>query len=40
MKLKSADETAEIMLDMLLEDLSVKSGEEFWCSSMAPERPL
>jgi dihydroxyacetone kinase-like protein len=28
MKLKSADETAEIMLDMLLKDLAVKSGEE------------
>jgi dihydroxyacetone kinase-like protein len=28
MQLKSADETAEIMLNMLLEDLGVKSGEE------------
>ncbi len=28
MQLKSADETAEIMLNMLLEDLEVKSGEE------------
>jgi dihydroxyacetone kinase-like protein len=28
MKLKSADETAEIMLDMLLQDLDVKAGEE------------
>jgi dihydroxyacetone kinase-like protein len=28
MKLKSADETAEIMLDMLLKDLAVKAGEE------------
>ncbi|HTT60528.1 MAG TPA: dihydroxyacetone kinase subunit DhaK [Bryobacteraceae bacterium] len=28
MKLKSADETAEIMLNMLLEDLEAKSGEE------------
>ena len=28
MQLKSADETAEIMLNMLLEDLAVKSGEE------------
>ncbi len=28
MKLKTADETAEIMLDMLLEDLEVKAGEE------------
>jgi len=28
MKLKSADETAEIMLDMLLKDLDVKIGEE------------
>jgi dihydroxyacetone kinase-like protein len=28
MKLKSADETAEIMLDMLLKDLAVKPGEE------------
>ncbi len=28
MQLKSADETAAIMLDMLLEDLGVKSGEE------------
>jgi dihydroxyacetone kinase-like protein len=28
MKLKSADDTAEIMLDMLLKDLAVKSGEE------------
>ena len=28
MKLKSADETAEIMLDMLLKDLDVKPGEE------------
>lgn len=28
MQLKSADETAEIMLNMLLEDLQVKSGEE------------
>ena len=28
MKLKTADETAEIMLHMLLEDLEVKSGEE------------
>ena len=28
MQVKSADETAEIMLNMLLEDLGVKSGEE------------
>ena len=28
MELKSADETAGIMLNMLLEDLAVKSGEE------------
>jgi dihydroxyacetone kinase-like protein len=28
MQLKSADETAEIMLNMLLEDLNIKSGEE------------
>jgi dihydroxyacetone kinase-like protein len=28
MQLKSADQTAEIMLNMLLEDLGVKSGEE------------
>jgi phosphoenolpyruvate---glycerone phosphotransferase subunit DhaK len=28
MKLKSADETAEIMLNQLLQDLSVKEGEE------------
>jgi dihydroxyacetone kinase-like protein len=28
MQLKSADETAEIMLNMLLDDLAVKSGEE------------
>ena len=28
MKLKTADETAELMLDMLLEDLQVKAGEE------------
>src|SRR4029077_3793563 len=28
MKLKSADETAEIMLDMLLKDLQAKPGEE------------
>ena len=28
MPLKSADETAAIMLNMLLEDLAVKSGEE------------
>jgi dihydroxyacetone kinase-like protein len=28
MKLKTADETAEIMLDMLLDDLDVKAGEE------------
>jgi len=28
MPLKSADETAEIMLDMLLKDLAVKAGEE------------
>jgi dihydroxyacetone kinase-like protein len=28
MKLKSADETAEIMLDMLLKDLEVSSGEQ------------
>jgi dihydroxyacetone kinase-like protein len=28
MKLKSADETAEIMLQMLLDDLKVKAGEE------------
>jgi dihydroxyacetone kinase-like protein len=28
MKLKTADETAEIMLDMLLKDLQVKAGEE------------
>ena len=28
MKLKSADETADIMLDMLLKDLEVKAGEE------------
>lgn len=28
MKMKSADETAEIMLDRLLKDLEVKSGEE------------
>ncbi|HKW98585.1 MAG TPA: dihydroxyacetone kinase subunit DhaK [Bryobacteraceae bacterium] len=28
MKLKSADETAEIMLEMLLKDLAVKAGEE------------
>ena len=28
MQLKSADQTAEIMLNMLLEDLAVKSGEE------------
>ena len=28
MKLKTADETAEIMLDMLLKDLGVKAGEE------------
>jgi phosphoenolpyruvate---glycerone phosphotransferase subunit DhaK len=28
MDLQSADETAEIMLDMLLEDLGIKSGEE------------
>ena len=28
MKLKSADETAEIMLDMLLKDLQVQAGEE------------
>jgi dihydroxyacetone kinase-like protein len=28
MKLKSADETAEIMLQMLLDDLRVKAGEE------------
>jgi phosphoenolpyruvate---glycerone phosphotransferase subunit DhaK len=28
MKLKSADETADIMLDQLLKDLSVKEGEE------------
>jgi phosphoenolpyruvate---glycerone phosphotransferase subunit DhaK len=28
MKLKSADETAEIMLDMLLKDLAVRPGEE------------
>jgi len=28
MQLKTADETAEIMLNMLLEDLEVKSGEE------------
>ena len=28
MQFKSADETAEIMLNMLLEDLAVKSGEE------------
>jgi dihydroxyacetone kinase-like protein len=28
MKLKTADETAEIMLEMLLKDLAVKAGEE------------
>jgi len=28
MKLKTADETAEIMLEMLLKDLAVKPGEE------------
>ena len=28
MQLKSADETAEIMLNMLLEDLNIKGGEE------------
>jgi len=28
MKLKTADETAEIMLQMLLDDLKVKAGEE------------
>jgi phosphoenolpyruvate---glycerone phosphotransferase subunit DhaK len=28
MQLKSADETAEIMLNMLVEDLNIKSGEE------------
>jgi len=28
MKLKTADETAEIMLQMLLDDLKVKSGED------------